>query len=382
MREPRTIDFDLHGHVGVRLLDATPSDVAKVVRQLGPLQASLTRPPDISVRFVDEIRGHGPLTFVGLGETGFDDEAFYLLRGKGNVPARTMIPFDAVGGRCEVVCERGVPAVPLLLAIVNMTALGKGLLPLHASAFVHGGTGVLATGWAKGGKTEALLALAGRGAHYVGDEWVYVTPDRSMYGVPEPIRLWGWQLAQLPEVRNRVARHRLVRLGVLDAAARAVEQATRSTPLRLSSLLRRLAPVLRRQVYLQIPPARLFGADAIALRGRLDEVVLVTSRDGPGIAIEPIDAAELGRRVLASLEEERSPFMAHYRQFRFAFPDRRSPAVDQAVRTEEGLVERAFAGVRCSALHHPYPLQISGLVEPLESLLATHRADHEVPTAR
>lgn len=376
-----TVDFDLHGHVGVRLIDATPSDVAKVVRQLGPLQRPLARPPDISVRFIDEIRT-GPLTFVGLGDTGFDDAAFYLLRGKGNVPARTMIPFESVGGRCELVCERRAPAVPLLLAIVNMTALGKGLLPLHASAFVHNGTGVLATGWAKGGKTEALIALAGRGAHYVGDEWVYVAHDRNMYGVPEPIRLWSWQLEQLPEIRSRLARRLLVRLRMLDAAARTVERAARSTPRGLSSVMRRLAPVLRRQAYLQVPPAQLFGAEAVTLRGRLDEVVLVTSRDGPGIAIEPIDAAEVGRRVLASLEEERSPFMAHYRQFRFAFPDRRSPMVDQAVRTEERLVEGALADVRCSALHHPYPLQISGLVEPLETLIATHRADHEVPTAR
>ena len=41
MAEP--IDYDLHGLAGVRLLNATPGDAAVVTRQLGPIQAPLTR---------------------------------------------------------------------------------------------------------------------------------------------------------------------------------------------------------------------------------------------------------------------------------------------------------------------------------------------------
>jgi len=54
--------------------------------------------------------------------------------------------------------------VPHLLAVINLTALAKGVLPLHASAFTYRGLGVLATGWAKGGKTETLLEFAWLGA--------------------------------------------------------------------------------------------------------------------------------------------------------------------------------------------------------------------------
>ena len=82
---------------------------------------------------------------------------------------------------------RGLPAIPLLVPIVNLTALANGALPLHASAFVHRGTGVVATGWSKGGKTEALLAFSANGARYVGDEWVYVAADGSrVSGIPSP----------------------------------------------------------------------------------------------------------------------------------------------------------------------------------------------------
>lgn len=73
-RASTNVDFDLHGYVGIRLLDARENDVAKVRRQLGPLQSPLAREPDITVRFVDRL-DHGPLTYVGWQESGFDERA-------------------------------------------------------------------------------------------------------------------------------------------------------------------------------------------------------------------------------------------------------------------------------------------------------------------
>jgi hypothetical protein len=147
-----TEDFDLHGVVGVRLLDATPDDIRRVQRQLGPLRSPLSREPDISIRFVDRIETRS-LTYVGVGECGFDESHFYVLRGRGGTDAKAMLPFDAVGASLAIVCERSMPVVPHLLPCINMTALAKGVLPLHSSAFTEDGRGVLVMGWAKGGKT-------------------------------------------------------------------------------------------------------------------------------------------------------------------------------------------------------------------------------------
>ncbi len=374
--EPNTrgsvpVDLDLHGYVRIRLLDATPRDLAKVIGQLGPLRATPNGEPDITVRFVDDIRMSRGLTYVGLDAAGFDDDAFYVLRGRTNIPARARIPFQDVGGRCEIVCERRMPTVPLLLAILNMTALAKGLLPLHASAFEHDGIGVLATGWAKGGKTETLLAFASLGARYIGDEWVYLAPDRTMYGVPEPIRLWRWHLQQLPAVRRRLTRRQRLRIDALHTAARAVERSVSSGSSRpVASVLRRLAPVLRRQVYVQLPPEQLFGADALALHGRLDELILVASHDDAEVRVEPVGGDEVGRRMLASLQEERTELMSYYRQFRFAFPGRSSPIIERASELECKLVSSALNGLACSWLRHPYPVDISSLVRPVEGILS------------
>ena len=56
-----TVDFNLHGLAGVRLLDASPGDVAAVSRQLGLVAAPFTGEPDLAVRFVDKLPLASPL---------------------------------------------------------------------------------------------------------------------------------------------------------------------------------------------------------------------------------------------------------------------------------------------------------------------------------
>jgi hypothetical protein len=353
-RPPR--DFDLHGIVGVRLLDATASDVATVRRQLGPLDARLDREPDLTIRFVDDL-ATAPLTLVGVGDSGYDRDTFVLLRGAGGTRGRSAIAFDAIGQGPEIVCERRLPAVPHLVAMVNLTALAKGVLPLHATGFTSGSTGVLVAGWSKGGKTETLLGCMSDGAEYVGDEWVYLTDDGRMLGLPEPIRLWDWQLAQLPGVlRARPSRDRR-RL----AAWRHLERlsgAASSRRLPGASLARRAQPVLGRQAYLQIPPAELFGADRVSLRGRVDAVVLVMSHEEATMTTRSVRASEIAQRMQASLEEERVPLMTHYRQFRYAFPDRAGAVIDTAAERESKLLAALLDDRPAVEVRHPHPCDV------------------------
>src|SRR6266536_429305 len=139
-----TTDFDLHGFVGIRLIDAKPSNLAAVKRQLGPIQVSLTREPDIVIRFVAQLQLSSSVRYLGVDEAGFTDDAFLIFRGKHATNVKVQIPFDQIGSqRCEIVCETGIPAVPLLIAIINLTALSKGILPLHASALLYNGKGIL-----------------------------------------------------------------------------------------------------------------------------------------------------------------------------------------------------------------------------------------------
>jgi hypothetical protein len=117
----------------------------------------------------------------------------------------------------------------------------------------------------------------------------------------------------------------------------------------------------------------LFGEEAIALHGRLDRVVLVASHDGDQVSIEPLDGSRVAAHMRASLEEERSPFLQMYRQFRYLFPDRRSPVVEEASAIERRLLDEYLGQRPAHLLRHPYPVRLDDLVEPIESILPSAR---------
>lgn len=352
-------EFDLHGLVGVRLVDATPADVARVRRQLGPIDGRLDREPDITIRFVDEITTR-PLTHVGLHETAWNEDGFFVLGGSGHRPGRALIPFERIGRHPEIVCERSLSAVPHLLAVVNQTALAKGVLPLHASAFTSDGTGILVTGWSKGGKTEALLSNVLRGADYVGDEWVYLTSSGEMFGIPEPIRLWSWQLDQFADLRRRRRPAERFRLTGCSRAATLLDRlAEAGWP--GSGLAAKTAPVVGRQAYVQVPPVTLFGSAAIALHGRLDALVLVESHTAASTEVTSIASGDIAARMSASLREERARFMAHYRHRLFVSPGATSSVLEAADLHEDRLIRELLADIPATRVIHPYPCDISAL---------------------
>ncbi|MDQ3492797.1 MAG: hypothetical protein M3452_06005 [Chloroflexota bacterium] len=135
-------------------------------------------------------------------------------------------------------------------------------------------------------------------------------------------------------------------------------------------MMRRSAPVLRRQVSVQVPPVRLFGAEAIALVGSLDTVTFVSSHEEQRLRLEPIDAPELVSRMTASLAHERHELLTFYRHFRFAFPNLESSALEGAERMEAALLEQALASLPVSWLRHPYPCDIGSPFAPIAELLA------------
>ncbi|MEN9938036.1 MAG: hypothetical protein RLZZ387_4615 [Chloroflexota bacterium] len=361
------VDYDLHGLVGIRLLDASPGDVAAVTRQLGPIQSPLSREPDITIRFVPRLPLAGGLRYLGYGEAGFTDDAFVVLRGKQGSRVRAQIPFAQIGAACEIVCETGASAVPLLIAIVNLTALARGALPLHAAALRYQGVGVVATGWSKGGKTETLLAFAARGAEYVGDEWVYISPDGArVYGIPEPVRVWDWHLRDLPAFREVLGRSDRVRLSALRAALRLAGALPRS----LRRPIERPLRVLKRQMYADIHPRRLFGQERCAQSASFDRLIFVGSHESPAVTVRPIDPAEVARRMVFSLEYERLPLMDYYLRFRFAFPALRNDLLEGAEALQRRLLLHALAGKPSFAVEHPYPVSVPALFDAVGPLVA------------
>jgi hypothetical protein len=355
-----TVDFDLHGLARIRLINPSAADVAALRRQLGPIQADVQGEADITIRFVETLPLSSRLRYLGANNAAFTEDAFLILRTKHKMQAKVKIPMQDVGGRCEIVCESGLHAVPLLIPILNLTVLARGALPLHAAAFTYQGTGALVTGWSEGGKTETLLTFMQHGATYVGDEWVYLTGDgKRMYGIPEPIRVWDWHLEQLPDFQTRVSKSERARMGAVKLA----QGATNTLKERVISekLASRTNALLKRQLCIDVHPQKLFDEKSFGLAGNLDSVFFVMSHESPDVVVEPIDPQEVANRMVFSLQYELQTFMSYYLTFRFAFPELSNPVIAASETMQRDLLSRILAGKDAYAVYHPYPVVFTDL---------------------
>jgi hypothetical protein len=370
---PTQIDFDLHGLVGIRVLNASSRDASLIRGQLGPIQAVLSGEPDLVIRFVDRLPITSRVRYLGLNDAGFTDDAFLILQSNHGAHKRAQVPFEQIGKPCEIVCETGAPMVPLLTHILNLTLLGKGIIPLHASAFTFDGTGVIATGWSKGGKTETLLAFMAKGAAYIGDEWIYISEDgKKMYGSPRRFGVWDWHLACLPQYRSLVGRGDRARLKTARLLSRLVDHALPRLPGSTAlpaNAMSRLSHELKQQRAVGVSPQRLFGDGFHPFEGIPQKIFFTVSHEAPEITVRPIDPREVARRMVFSLQYERLKLMSHYLKFRFAFPDLRNDLLERVEELELQMLTRVLDGKEAYTVSHPYPVQIAALSDAIHPFI-------------
>jgi hypothetical protein len=249
--------------------------------------------------------------------------------------------------------------VPLLLAILNLTMLKKDCVSLHASAFVYNDTGILVTGWSKGGKTETLLSFAAHGARYVGDEWILLSGDgQKMYGIPEIIRLWDWHLENLPHVRRQVKRENLFLFKAIRRLDRLQQKRLQGRLGKIlpAKLLREAMPAMKRQLNVRVEPKKIFGDRCGPFVAKPEKVFLSLSHDDPAISVELIDPSVIAKRMIASIRFEQVPFMEQYLSFKFAFPDCKNEFLDNVHELQYDILRRALSGKEAYMVRHPYPI--------------------------
>ncbi|MFW6116102.1 MAG: hypothetical protein ACOC6F_00100 [bacterium] len=366
----RTVHIDLHGVVGIRLVNPTDRDLAGLTKQIAFSQATLGREPDITIRFERQLLPSA-LNYLGVNSAAFTEQDFFILdRRSGQLAAQ--IPFDEIGQPCEIVCQSDLGFVPLLTDIVRLAFLRKGYVSLHGAAFLYNGKGILVAGWSKGGKTETLMSFANHGAHYLADEWVLLPGDgRKMLGLPIPITLWDWQLEQVtPSSLPSMSREKKIifkGIHALQALQRMFDR------IRLDSLfpvraLDRLLPVLSPALNVRESPHTLFKDRCYQQGTTIDRLFLVISHSEPQVVVDPCDSTEIAQRMAHSNEFEEEPINRHYRAYRFAFPHRRNLWLERAPEFRSSLLFRALEGKEAYQVFHPYPVSFEELFSHLQPL--------------
>jgi hypothetical protein len=213
------------------------------------------------------------------------------------------------------------------------------------------------------------MAATRAGARYIGDEWVYLSPDGGMHGIPEPVRLWDWHLDQLPEIRGRLGRGERLKLRALPLAGR-VDTALpgrvrRSAPGRL---WHRAVPVVDGQRHVDLRPEQLFGP-LDALTGRLDHVLFVVAAAGDEITVDPIAPEAVAASMVFSLLHERLDLTTVYLQARFAFPDLVNPHLAHLEEVQRERLTSFLAGRPAHRIVHPYPVDFGAFLDAARSVL-------------
>jgi len=368
-----SVDFDLHGLVHLRLLDPTPEDIISVCRQIGTLkECRFAGDADICIRFVDKLSTRD-LRYVEGKLSGYTLDDFFILSND-RLPVRVKIPFERIGKGFEIVCESGSKGIPLLRELLNVTVLGKGTLPLHASAFNFRETGMLVVGAPHGGKTSALLGFMEAGAEYVGDDFVLVTPDgREMLGVPSALDLADWQLRQIPNLGSRIGPVYKLVAGSFRKFDLLTHPWLVRNPSFPANLLRRTVSRFQRSLRRRFPPEEVsLGAMSGSAQPKI--LFLMVTHEAPQIRVEPADAEEVLQRIALLARCEAAPLFNCYLAHKFAFPHRTNHLIEQMHEIEGDLLRSALGGLNTYVVYHPRPLSLRRLYEAMWAACENDRA--------
>ncbi|HKW62494.1 MAG TPA: hypothetical protein VJN89_08125 [Candidatus Acidoferrum sp.] len=366
---PGNIDFDIHGLIGIRLIDPSSGDFEGVSKLLGPPSKPSLTTPEITVRFVEDLSVPG-LKFLGSDDYGFKDQRFYLLqRGTGNVQA--WIPFDHIGEGCEIVCRRGTGSVPLLMAIIGLTALKRGHVPLHASALVYNGVGILMAGWAHCGKTAALLGFASKGAEFVGEEFVLLNGSgERMHGLVRPLELTQWHFASLAHVRRAVSlRNRCAfrGMGVLHALQKAILGERTQSSL-VSRSLHRVSVAFEDRLRPLIAPSAFFGDRVRSSGASVDKIFLFVSHEDEKIEVRQFTPCEMASYLAVLVQYQLTPLLLPYVAYRFAFPGQRNEFLERVGECSLASLTHALRGKENYMVRLPYPHSFPKLFRAIQPL--------------
>jgi hypothetical protein len=358
------VDYDLHGLAGIRLVDPSPSDVTAVSAWIGT-PAALSEAPDLTIRFVEDLSPDGPVEWIEPHSIGFGDAGLFLYTADSGAAPAGCLRLEGPGPRWELRCRAGRGRVPLLLPLVDLAVSAKGVFALHASAFTYRGSGVVVAGWARSGKTTALLAFMARGAAYIGDDRIYLRAgENRIYGLAQPLALRTTHLAELPGLARTVGRRGRTRLRLCAALER-----TASTAARIESfgdLPRRVAGAAS-DASVSVSPDRLFGE--CPLQGRLDKAFLAIAQDSSDVRVDAVEPRHFAERLLFSIRAERLPLWRLYYAFRYAFPDQAEAFGEEAEEAETERLAGALEGTETYALYHPFPAPVQAIHDALDPVL-------------
>ncbi len=129
-----------------------------------------------------------------------------------------------------------------------------------------------------------------------------------------------------------------------------------------SKTMKRVRPILKSQLYVDIAPEKLFQQQLITPSSELHKVFFVGSHTSPEVTVHPIDPLDVAQRMVFSLQYERQDFISYYLAYRFAFPEKSNKFIESAEEIQRQRLVSLLANKETYVVRHPYPVAIPELI--------------------
>jgi hypothetical protein len=219
---------------------------------------------------------------------------------------------------------------------VQLAQLPLGQSWMHASAVTGGDRTIVFMAGGGVGKTAALLSMLGTGGwRFLSDDLCALDTTGTVYRSPHRPQVFAANLSGRQALRNRLLAGR----SALDR----VHWASRRRVLGASSV--------RRRVHAE----ELFGADAVAVSGRVTDVVYLRRTTGAGLTVDVATPRDLARLGAAVLEMELDPLHQWLAAVHAAAPSPGWPTNATTSSETAAVIEAGLkaAGARCVVIDVP-----------------------------
>lgn len=351
-------EFNIHGFVRVQL-EGTGIIIPEWLKSFeGPVGGK----PDITVQFVERLDDASPVRFIELRQCGYTKSGFVAY--PRSVAARKIsIPLEKIGEPFAIQCEAGIDALPLFEELVHLAAVNAGTLPLHASAFQYNGKTILASGYPQGGKTSLLLAFTAHEASFISDDWTYLDSKQQVYGIPFPVTLRGWQVAQLPSLQSKISTRKRLTQRVMMHLSKAVflngPESSRA----------KLGRFFENRANMTVESEQIFGKTQSDANKTLDVFYLTMIHDSDTIVVEVTPPERALPQLLQMQMNEWQPFINMYKAYIAALPERRSMFLDNFTQNVADLIEERLDAVPIYSVYHPHPVNLNTLYDSVRPYL-------------
>ncbi|MFX0195626.1 MAG: hypothetical protein ACFFCW_05835 [Candidatus Hodarchaeota archaeon] len=277
--------------------------------------------PDIRIDFISRLALPSKLKSIGnLAEYG-NNKFFIRLQA-----SRVLFPFYNIGKKMEIKSEVSIPLNRVLESIIEPAVyfklLTKNFAFIHSSAVFFRKIGIIFPAWTYAGKTELLFEFMKKGAHFMSDDWTFVSDSGNIFAYPRPIWIYSRNFRYFTEILGKLSSKSFV---------------PKRKKFSLRSSISSLEGAHRISFYDAFPSA------PTQMKCNLSIIVHLLRYKGKGISIVREDPDVIVERIISMTKYARmSYFLPFYALYKFAFPKKRNPIIESAEEVERKILQKAF----------------------------------------